>query len=97
MIGIVDLRSLGYYNFKEGILQQNLSRYFRFERAEKLCEYFNNLVNTLKKEREESLPEENYPWLEPSDEQKYMMDREILDKYIDLENLCLTKQERKEV
>ena len=26
-----------------------------------------------------------------------MMDREILDKYIDLENPCLTKEERKEV
>ena len=26
-----------------------------------------------------------------------MKDREILDKYIDLENSCLTKEERKEV
>ena len=26
-----------------------------------------------------------------------MTDREILDKYIDLENSCLTKEERKEV
>ena len=30
MIGIVDLRSLGYYKIKQGILQQNLSRYCRF-------------------------------------------------------------------
>ena len=50
-IGIIDLRSLGYYNIKQGILQQNLSRYYRFEKAEKLCEYFNIFVNTLKKER----------------------------------------------
>ena len=27
MIGIVDLRSLGYYKIKQGILQQNLSKY----------------------------------------------------------------------
>ena len=27
MIGIVDIRSLGYYKIKQGILQQNLSRY----------------------------------------------------------------------
>ena len=40
MIGIIYLRSLGYYKIKQGILQQNLSRYYRFERAEKLCEYF---------------------------------------------------------
>ena len=26
MIGIVDLRSLGYYKIKQGILQQNLSK-----------------------------------------------------------------------
>ena len=38
MIGIVDLRSLGYYIIKQGILQQNLSKYYKFERAETLCE-----------------------------------------------------------
>ena len=47
MLGIIDLRSLGYYKIKQGILQQNLSRYYRFEKAEKLCEYFNKYVNTL--------------------------------------------------
>ena len=51
MLGIVDLRLLGYYKIKQGILQQNLSRYYKFERAEKLCKYFNKFVNTLKKER----------------------------------------------
>ena len=51
MIGNIDLRSLGYYKITQGILQQNLSRYYKFERAEKLCKYFNKFVNTLKKER----------------------------------------------
>ena len=36
MIGIVDIRSLGYYKIKQGILQQNLSRYYRFEEAKTL-------------------------------------------------------------
>ena len=40
MIGIVDLRSLGYYKIMQGILQQNLSKYYRFERAETLWEIF---------------------------------------------------------
>ena len=40
MIGIVDMRSLGYYKIKQGILQQNVSRYYRFEKAE-------NSVSTL--------------------------------------------------
>ena len=68
MLGIVDLRLLGYYKIKEDILQQNLSRYYKFERAENLCEYFNKFVKTLKKEREQKLPEENYLWLDPIDE-----------------------------
>ena len=57
MIGIIDLRSLGYYKVKQGILQQNLSRFYRFEKAEKLCEYFNRFVNMLKKEREQKSQE----------------------------------------
>ena len=42
MLGIVYLRLLGYYKIKQGILQQILSKYYRFEREENLCEYFNN-------------------------------------------------------
>ena len=51
MSGIVDLRSLGYYKIKQGILQQNLNRYYKCERAEKLCKYFDKFVNTLQKEK----------------------------------------------
>ena len=40
---------------------------------------------------------ESYPWLDPSDERKYMTNQEILDKYIDLEKSYLTKKEKKEV
>ena len=35
IIGVVDLRSLGYNKIKQGILQQNVSKYYRFEKAEK--------------------------------------------------------------
>ena len=75
MIGIVDMRSLGYYKIKQGILQQNLSRYYRFEKAEKLCEYFNNFVNTLKEEREQKSLTDNYPWLDPDNERKHMTEK----------------------
>ena len=94
MIGIIDLRSLGYYKIKQGILQQNLSRYYRFEKAEKLCEYFNKFVDTLQKEREQKSPTENYPWLDPDDERKHMTDREILEKYVNLNDSCLDKEEK---
>ena len=96
MIGIVDLRLLGYYKIKQDILQQNLSKYYEFERAETLCEYFNKFVNTLKK-REQKEQGESYPWLDSNDERKYMTDCEILDKYIHLISSCLTEEEKKEV
>ena len=53
MLGIVDLRSIGYYKVKHGIFQQNLSMYYRFEATDALCEQFNNFVKTLRKEKEE--------------------------------------------
>ena len=49
VLGILDLRSLGYYRIKQGILQQNLSEYYRFEKANILYEQFNKFINTLKK------------------------------------------------
>ena len=61
MLGIVDLRLIGYYKIKQGILQQNLSKYYRFESADILCEQFNKFINTWKKEKEET--KDKYPWL----------------------------------
>ena len=95
MIGIVDIQSLGYYKIKQGILQQNLSRYYRFEEAGKLCKYFNKFVDTLKKDREQVSPIDKYPRLDPGDKRRNMMDREILEKYVDLETLCLNKEKIK--
>ena len=94
MTGIVDIRSLGYYRIKQGILQQNLSKYYRFEEAGKLCEYFNKFINTLKKDREQTTSVDKYPWLDPEDERRNMTDREILEKYIDLGTSCLNKEEK---
>ena len=93
-IGIVDIRSLGYYKIKLGILQQNLSRYYIFEEAKKLCEYFNKFVDTLKREREQTTPIHKYPWLDPEDERRNMTDGEILEKYVDLKNSCLNEEEK---
>ena len=97
MIGIIDLRYLGYYKIKQGILQQNSSWYYRFKKAEKLCEYFNKFVNTLKKEREQKSLTDKYPWLDPDDERRHMTDREILEKYINLNNSCLDKEGKAKV
>ena len=62
-----------------------------------MCEQFNKFINTLKKERQQEETKEKYPWLDPSDERKYMTDKEILEKYIDLEESCLMDKEKKDV
>ena len=82
MLGILDLRSMGYYKPSQGILQKNLSKYYRFKSAETQCEQFNKFINTLKKQRTGEM-KEKYPWLDPSYERKYMSDSNILEKYID--------------
>ena len=75
MIGILDLRSLGYYKIKQGVLQQNLNKYYHFEEANKVCEEFNRMVEMVRQEREKNSKKERYPWLDDTDERKYMMDK----------------------
>ena len=95
-IGILDLRSLGYYKIKQGVLQQNLNKYYHFEKVDKICADFNRIMEE-KRQEEKNGSEENYPWLDDADERKYMTDKEILDKYINLEDSCLDEKERKQV
>ena len=95
-LGILDLQSLGYYKIKQGVMQQKLSKYYEFKLAEKVCTKFNNLINTLRKEQSLDTGEK-FPWLDNSNERKYMSDREILEKYITLDNTCLMKDKKEEV
>ena len=95
-LGILDIRSLGYYKVKQGIIEQKLSRFYQFESVDEVCMQFNNLINTLRKEQKLDTGE-RFPWLDNSDERKYMSDREILRKYINLDNTCLTEDEKEEV
>ena len=60
-LGLLDLRLLGYYKIKQGVVQQNLSRYYKFESVEKICVQLNNLINTLKREQN---TDTGYPWLQ---------------------------------
>ena len=51
MLGISDLLSIGYYKNKHNVLQQNLSKYFRFEPENALFDQFSKCVNILRKEK----------------------------------------------
>ena len=92
MMEIVDLRSLGFYKIKQEVLQEHLSKQYHFELADYVCDQYNRLVNLMRKEEENA--EGKSLWLDDADERKYMTDREILDKYINLDNSCLTKAEK---
>ena len=96
VLGILDLRSLGYYKIKQGVLQQNLSKCYHFESVNRLCEEFNAIVNE-RKEEEKKVEKDRYPWLDDSHERKYVTDREILEKHINLDNSCLTESEKTQV
>ena len=77
------MRSLGYYEIKQEVLQQNLNKYYQFEEIDKVCAEFNKMVEAIRQE-EKNDSEERYPWLDDADEGKYRTDEEILDKYINL-------------
>ena len=75
-------------------MQQNLSYMYHFKSANEVCNQFHKLIHTLRKEEKETCITDKYLWLDDSDERKHMTDREILDKYIDLKDSCLTKQDK---
>ena len=95
MMGILDLRSLVFYKIKQEVLQEHLGRHYHFELADNVCDQYNKFVNLMRKEEENS--ENKFLWLDDMDERKYIMDREILDKYVNLDNSCLTKIEKEQV
>ena len=49
----------------------------------------------LQKEKEQT--KDKYPWLDQGNERRNMSDREILDKYVDLDRSCLSDSEKKQV
>ena len=45
IMGVVDLRSLGFYKIKLEVLQEHLSRHYHFELADNVCDQYNRLIN----------------------------------------------------
>ena len=75
MIGILDLRSLGFYKIKQEVLQEHLGRHYHFKLADNVCDKYNRFVNLMRKEEENS--EEIFLWLDDTDKRKHMTDRDI--------------------
>ena len=51
MIGVVDLRSLGFYKIKQEVLQEYLSKHYHFELDDNICSQYNRFVNLMRKEK----------------------------------------------
>ena len=49
ILGILDLGLIGFYKIKQGILQQNLSKYYKFKLDDILCEQYNKFINMIKR------------------------------------------------
>ena len=50
-MGIVDLRSLGFYKIKQEVLQEHLGRHYHFELADDVCDQYNRFVNLMEKRK----------------------------------------------
>ena len=108
-IGVVDIRSLGYYNIKHQALQYSLtqgkSSYalspFQFlSENNKECETKASTYESLKPryKRRASQNEGNpYPWLEKDDERRFMNDEQIIRKNLNLSESILTEEEKEEL
>ena len=51
-MGIVNLRSLGFYKIKQEVLQEHLGRHYHFDLADDICDQYNRFVNLMRKEEE---------------------------------------------
>ena len=101
-IGIVELRSLDYYNIKPQVIHFNLicahnlfSKWnldLRFK--EHLAKVSMQNVHYQKREIVKKSPDP-YSWLDEDDPRRNMTDEEILYKYIDFSKSNLTNKEKK--
>ena len=103
-IGIVELRSLDYYNIKPQVIHFNLicahNLFSKWNLNLRFIEHFAKVstqnVHYQKKEIVKKSPDP-YSWLDEDDTRRNMTDEEILYKYIDLSKSHLTNKEKEEV
>ena len=100
-IGIVDIRSLGFYNIRHSTLQYNLSiqlpqfnkmihRHVEHPRPKQTCK-------AGKQHAKHAESADPYPWLDSKGPRRNMTDEEILWKYIDLTESTLDEEGKTEL
>ena len=101
-LGIVDIRSLGYYNIRHSVLQYNLSaqlpQYNKMvtKHADRPKSKHHGKADYHAKQKKAS-NSDPYPWLEKKDPRRDMSDEDILHKFIDLSKSILDEHGKKEL
>ena len=103
-IGIVDIRSLGYYNIKPKVMRFNLTGFHNLSSRWDMDPHFEECFAKFSTQnvcyRKRGVKEKGpdpYPWLDKDDPRRHMTDEEILYKYVDLSESHLTESEKEEV
>ena len=103
-IGVVDIRSLGYYNIRPQVMHFNLTGihnpFSKWNLDNRFREYYSKIsTQNVRYKRKEITrkTQDPYPWLDKDDPRRDMTDEEILHKYIDLSESDLTSLEKEEV
>ena len=106
-LGIVDIRSLGFYNIKHATLQYNLSK--QLPQYNKIAADHVEQIKTkhvpkqgshvkhVSQQKLHQSADDLYPWLDSQDPRRDMSDGEILRKYIDLSQSILNTSEKEEL
>ena len=103
-IGIVDLRSLGYYNIKPQVMHFHLTGihnlFSKWNLDLRFKEHFAKISSQNIHYQKGEVVRRSYnpyPWLDEDDPRREMTDEEILYRYIDLSESHLTRKEKEEV
>ena len=99
-VGILDIRSLGYFHVDMNNMQKNLLKGHEFESLNRIVDSMNEMITYTNKETKPFRDPNNkdpYPWLEPADPRRNMTDEQILDTTINLEESCLNQSEKNRV
>ena len=106
-LGIVDIRSLGFYSIKHATLQYNLFK--QLPQYNKIADDHAEQIKTkhvpkqgshvehVSQQKLQQSADDPYPWLDSQDPRRDMSDEEILRKYIDLSQSILNDSVKEEL
>ena len=98
IIGLVDIRSLGYFHVGLEQLKRNILKEYDFKSIQNLNYQLNKMIDVanIRNRRHRGIsPNDPYPWLEPSDPRQSLSDDQILDRTIDLSNSRLSSSKKR--